>query len=293
MWSWCGRRHAHVPRARPDRGRCRRPSPLAVPGPGPSHHVDARRPQPAHRRPGAPAARPPARSSPRSTSRRARAVPARRHGPRQRRQPREALRAAHPLGPGRLRRRGPDVPAHERPDQHPDGHRRLHPPTRRHQLRHRPGAPQAQARGSPLYHHVDAQHIGLAGHSLGGATAYGVGFNSCCRDPRVEAVIAMDAIKLPFGKHRFSFTGKPLLLIHIKGDPVVSYLLLAGHLRRRRAAQVPHDVEPGHPLRALRERAEPPRRRGDGRDDHVLGRVPQGPGRAIGSGSSPPAPRPV
>ncbi len=81
----------------------------------------------------------------------------------------------------------------------------------------------AKVKGSPLYHHVDAQHIGLAGHSLGGATVYGVGFNSCCRDPRVKAVIAMDAIKLPFGKHRFSFTGKPLMLIHIKGDPVVPY----------------------------------------------------------------------
>ena len=81
----------------------------------------------------------------------------------------------------------------------------------------------ARRHGTPLSGHVDPRHIGLAGHSLGGATAYGVGFNSCCRDPRVDAVIAMDAIKLPFGNHRFSFRGKPLLLIHIKGDPVVAY----------------------------------------------------------------------
>ncbi len=83
---------------------------------------------------------------------------------------------------------------------------------------------QARRRGTPLFGHVDPGHIGIAGHSLGGATVYGVGFNSCCLDRRVDAVIAMDAVKLPFGDHTFDFgRGTPLLLIHIKGDPVVSF----------------------------------------------------------------------
>ena len=38
---------------------------------------------------------------------------------------------------------------------------------------------------------VDAQRIGVAGHSNGEAIAYGVGFLQCCRDPRVKAVIAL------------------------------------------------------------------------------------------------------
>ena len=81
---------------------------------------------------------------------------------------------------------------------------------------------QTKHRGSPLYHRVDANHIGLAGHSLGGGTAYAVAFNSCCRDKRIDAVITMDAVKRPF-RGTYAFKGKPLLLIHIAGDPVVPY----------------------------------------------------------------------
>ncbi len=48
---------------------------------------------------------------------------------------------------------------------------------------------------------VDRHHIGLSGLSLGGATAYGLGFNTCCRDPRITAVIIMSGIRLGFGTH--------------------------------------------------------------------------------------------
>jgi dienelactone hydrolase len=77
-------------------------------------------------------------------------------------------------------------------------------------------------RSSALHHRVDPRRIGLAGHSLGGGTAYAVAFNSCCRDRRIDAVIAMDALKLPFaGDYRFR--DKPLLLIHLVKDPVVPF----------------------------------------------------------------------
>jgi dienelactone hydrolase len=77
-------------------------------------------------------------------------------------------------------------------------------------------------RSSPLHRRIDSRHIGLAGHSLGGATTYAVAFNDCCRDRRIDAVIAMDALKLPFpGDYRFR--GKPLLLIHLVKDPVVPF----------------------------------------------------------------------
>jgi dienelactone hydrolase len=44
---------------------------------------------------------------------------------------------------------------------------------------------------NPLVGAVDAQRIGVAGHSNGEAIAYGVGFLQCCRDTRVKAVIAL------------------------------------------------------------------------------------------------------
>jgi dienelactone hydrolase len=41
---------------------------------------------------------------------------------------------------------------------------------------------------SPVSGHVDTDRIGLAGHSLGGATAVGTVFNTCCADERIDAV---------------------------------------------------------------------------------------------------------
>lgn len=82
---------------------------------------------------------------------------------------------------------------------------------------------QSARRTSPLYHRVDAHDIGVAGHSLGGGTVYGVAYNACCRDRRIDAVVAMDAVKLPFGDDPYAFRGKPLLMIHITGDPVVPF----------------------------------------------------------------------
>jgi dienelactone hydrolase len=85
----------------------------------------------------------------------------------------------------------------------------------------------ARRSGTLLSGRIDARHIGLAGHSLGGGTAYGAAFNPCCRDRRIDAVIAMDAVRLPFGAE-YAFRGKPLLLIHIKGDPVVPFSMSEG-----------------------------------------------------------------
>jgi dienelactone hydrolase len=77
-------------------------------------------------------------------------------------------------------------------------------------------------RASPLRGKIDPTRIGLAGHSLGGGTAYAVAYSDCCRDRRIDAVIAMDAVKVPFDGH-YRFRGKPLLLIHLVKDPVVPF----------------------------------------------------------------------
>ena len=65
---------------------------------------------------------------------------------------------------------------------------------------------------------VDGEHIGVAGLSLGGSTVYGVAFDDCCRDKRVDAALVMAGYLLPFGSAN-EFPSVPLLIIHGNGDP--------------------------------------------------------------------------
>jgi dienelactone hydrolase len=81
----------------------------------------------------------------------------------------------------------------------------------------------ARRRGSPVFRKVDPDHVGAAGHSLGGATLYGVTAEPCCRDRRVDAAVFMDAIRLPFpGDVRPRVHG-PVLFVHIRGDVATPY----------------------------------------------------------------------
>jgi dienelactone hydrolase len=82
---------------------------------------------------------------------------------------------------------------------------------------------QSRRRSSPLYRKVDARHLGLAGHSLGGATAIGATFNRCCRDERIDALIVMDGREAPFGTAKYVYRRTPLLIVHLTGDPVVTF----------------------------------------------------------------------
>jgi len=80
-------------------------------------------------------------------------------------------------------------------------------------------------RRSPVHAKVRRNRIGAAGHSLGGATLYGLTTSTCCRDPRLDAVVFMDAIRLPFPGDAAPAppVHGPVLFIHIEGDPVVPY----------------------------------------------------------------------
>jgi predicted esterase len=111
---------------------------------------------------------------------------------------------------------------------------------------------------TPLTGKIDRHHIGLSGLSLGGATAYGFGFNTCCHDPRITAVIIMSGIELPFGNHPYVFD-KPILIFHGTADPTIPYstagtvyasasppkyfvtLLGAGHAPQYEDTPDPHD----------------------------------------------------
>ena len=117
----------------------------------------------------------------------------------------------------------------------------------------------AATQDTPLTGKIDTHHIGLSGLSLGGATAYGFGFNTCCRDPRLTAVIIMSGIKLPFADDPYVFD-KPTLIFHGTADPVLPYsgartvyataappkyfvsLLGAGHAPQYEDTPDPHDA---------------------------------------------------
>jgi dienelactone hydrolase len=76
----------------------------------------------------------------------------------------------------------------------------------------------SQDHDGPLAGRVDKGHIGVAGLSLGGATVYGIAFNSCCRDHRIDAALVMAGILLPYDG-AYEFPSVPLLIIHGNGDP--------------------------------------------------------------------------
>lgn len=69
----------------------------------------------------------------------------------------------------------------------------------------------------PLAGRIDDEHIGVAGLSIGGATVYGIAFDSCCRDPRVDAALVMAGFLLPYDGMN-EFPAVPLLIIHGNGD---------------------------------------------------------------------------
>lgn len=77
---------------------------------------------------------------------------------------------------------------------------------------------------SPLHGLIDAQHIGASGHSLGGMTTFGIAFNTCCRDRRIDAAVPMAGQLVPFpgGEYKAAI-GPPVLIIHGDVDETVPY----------------------------------------------------------------------
>lgn len=75
---------------------------------------------------------------------------------------------------------------------------------------------------------VDAERVAVVGHSLGAVTSLMIGFHSCCRDDRVDAVAAWAGGMLfgaGDGRYFDVGAGTPLLLVHGDGDQIVRYLL--------------------------------------------------------------------
>ncbi|MFI5054182.1 MAG: alpha/beta hydrolase family protein, partial [Acidimicrobiia bacterium] len=77
--------------------------------------------------------------------------------------------------------------------------------------------------GEPLGGLVDPARIAVTGHSDGEAVAFGVGFFTCCRDPRVRSVIAMAGDLSNANNPSVRDSGTPILHIMETGDEYDPY----------------------------------------------------------------------
>lgn len=77
---------------------------------------------------------------------------------------------------------------------------------------------------NPLHGLIDPERIGASGQSLGGMTTFGVAFNTCCADPRIDAAVPMAGELVPFpGGEYDPSIGPPVLIIHGDADDTVPY----------------------------------------------------------------------
>jgi fermentation-respiration switch protein FrsA (DUF1100 family) len=68
---------------------------------------------------------------------------------------------------------------------------------------------------------VDLDHLAVAGHSSGAIAAYGTGYNTCCHDKRVDAVLVEGfpaLVPIDDGAYADDLKGTPLLMIHGTAD---------------------------------------------------------------------------
>jgi predicted dienelactone hydrolase len=79
----------------------------------------------------------------------------------------------------------------------------------------------ARRSGSVLSGLIDANEIGVVGHSDGGDVSLAVAANSCCRDPRVRAAVILSGAELAsFGGSYFSSGSPPLLVSQGSADTI-------------------------------------------------------------------------
>lgn len=74
----------------------------------------------------------------------------------------------------------------------------------------------------PLAGVADGERVAVGGHSLGAATVFGVAYNTCCLDERIDAAIAVSGGGLIFEGGDYVEEGTvPLLLVHGARDQTV------------------------------------------------------------------------
>jgi fermentation-respiration switch protein FrsA (DUF1100 family) len=67
---------------------------------------------------------------------------------------------------------------------------------------------------------ADVDHVAVAGHSSGAIVAFGVAFNTCCHDDRVDAVLVQALVNVPLhGEYAPELKGTPVMFMHGDADP--------------------------------------------------------------------------
>jgi fermentation-respiration switch protein FrsA (DUF1100 family) len=67
---------------------------------------------------------------------------------------------------------------------------------------------------------ADVDHVAVAGHSSGAIVAFGVAFNTCCHDDRVDAVLVQALVNVPLhGEYAPELKGTPVMFMHGDTDP--------------------------------------------------------------------------
>ena len=80
----------------------------------------------------------------------------------------------------------------------------------------------AGAQGRALAGMIDAEHIGVAGHSNGGITTAGIIGQTCCHDDRVDAAIIFAGTSQLFPGGTFDWSRTPpLLIVHGDADTLI------------------------------------------------------------------------
>ncbi len=84
---------------------------------------------------------------------------------------------------------------------------------------------QSATEGNPLTGRINPEQIGAAGMSLGGGTTYGLLYNDCCIDERIDAAIVMGGAVLVFSGANDYERELPLLVLHGDADTALPYEL--------------------------------------------------------------------
>lgn len=79
---------------------------------------------------------------------------------------------------------------------------------------------------SPLHDRILPDRIGAGGHSLGGATTYGLVYHDCCRDGRIKAAMVLSGGRFPLAGGDYVMDRPiPLLIMHGETDLAMPYKL--------------------------------------------------------------------
>jgi fermentation-respiration switch protein FrsA (DUF1100 family) len=79
-----------------------------------------------------------------------------------------------------------------------------------------------------LANDVDIEHVAVVGHSSGAISALGAGFNTCCHDKRIDAVVLESVIPVAFAGGTYFDTLAPTPVLFFHGDADSTFPIASG-----------------------------------------------------------------